>query len=491
MAFLRLARLFAGLAALVMIGAALSHFRGASTGLVITPGSVGTTPVTVWARADSAPGPVVVIAHGFAGSQQIMAPFAITLARAGYVAVTFDFAGHGSNPMPLGGSITDPGGATAVLLSELQAVIAWARPQGDGRLATVGHSMATDILVRAALADPGIAATVAVSMFSLAVTAQAPRNLLMVAGQWEGALVAEALRVLRLNHDGAVPGVIYVPPRQLVIAPAVEHIGVLFSRTTLVATTEWLNSAFGFNGPVHPELRGAWIGWLIGGVGLLAWPLVSLLPRLASPGLGAGDRWHWPAILLPVVLTPLILWRMPSDFLPVLVGDYLAVHFALYGALTGLLLWWSGAPRPGWVGLGWGVVLGAVAILGLGGAIHLSFTNFVPHAGRIVLVAAILAGVLPYFLADEWLTRGARRRAWLYAATKLGFLASLALAVALNREGLFFLVLLIPVIVLFFLLFGTVSGWVDRRTGSPMVAAVGNALMFAWAIAVTFPQVSG
>jgi hypothetical protein len=36
-------------------------------------------------------------------------------------------------------------------------------------------------------------------------------------------------------------------------------------------------------------------------------------------------------------LTPLILWKLPTDFLPILLGDYLTKHFLLYGALTSKL----------------------------------------------------------------------------------------------------------------------------------------------------------
>jgi hypothetical protein len=58
--------------------------------------------------------------------------------------------------------------------------------------------MATDIVVRYAESDPEVAATIAVSMFSPAVTATAPRNLLVITGDWEGTLEREALRAVAL-----------------------------------------------------------------------------------------------------------------------------------------------------------------------------------------------------------------------------------------------------------------------------------------------------
>jgi hypothetical protein len=41
---------------------------------------------------------------------------------------------------------------------------------------------------------------------------------------------------------------------------------------------------------------------------------------------------------------------------------------------------------------------------------------------------------------------------------------------------------------LFFLLFGTVSGWIGRTTWRPAAAGVGLGLFLAWALGVTFPM---
>jgi hypothetical protein len=56
-------------------------------GVSIGSQRLGMTPVTVFRPVQtSSPAPVVLIAHGFAGSQQLKQPFALTLARNGYVA---------------------------------------------------------------------------------------------------------------------------------------------------------------------------------------------------------------------------------------------------------------------------------------------------------------------------------------------------------------------------------------------------------------------
>jgi ABC-type polysaccharide/polyol phosphate export permease len=116
--------------------------------------------------------------------------------------------------------------------------------------------------------------------------------------------------------------------------------------------------------------------------------------------------------------------------------------------------------------------------------------SFSPIPEQVPFIVAALAGTVPFFLADEWLTRGQGAARGSYSVTKLLFLISLAVAVALNVKELLFLVLIIPVILIFFIICGFFSGWVNRRTGNPLVGGAANALAFAWAIAVAFPLLS-
>lgn len=505
-----------GLAAGLAIVVALWQLLATTAGLDITRTQVGPTPVTVYRAAGTPPAPVVVIAHGFAGSQQLMQPFAVTLARNGYVAVTFDFLGHGRNGERLGGDITRVAGTTTFLVDEVARVAAYAKtlPGGDGRLAVLGHSMASDIVVRYAQSDPAVAATVAVSMFSPAVTAQTPRNLLVVVGDFERRLKQEALRAVGLAVGGPVePGVTYGSfadgtARRAAFSPHVEHIAVLYSDASSREALAWLDAAFGRRGSGYVDDRGAFIGLLILGLVLLAKPLARLLPQVSDTPRGAGLPWRtlWPVAVAPAVLTPLLLWKVPTDFLPVLVGDYLAMHFGLYGLLTalGLVLVRRRSPTAGDVSararpagrvriVALLVAAAAVAlysIAALGGAIDSFVTSFVPVTPRLPLVLALLAGTLPWFLADEWATRGEGAGRGAYAATKLLFLVSLAVAVALNLAKLFFLILIVPVILAFFVVYGLFSRWAYLRTGHPLVGGLANALAFAWAIAVTFPMLT-
>jgi pimeloyl-ACP methyl ester carboxylesterase len=492
-------------AAAVVIG--LVQLREARDGVEVRDAAVGATPVSVFHRTGAPPAPVVVIAHGFAGSQPLMRSFALTLAKAGYTAVTFDFLGHGRHPAPLTGSITEADGATAALVDQLGEVAAWARarPESDGRLALLGHSMASDIIVRYAQ-EHDVAATVAVSMFAPTVEASSPQNLLVVVGAWEGRLREEARAVL--GQVSATPrfGVTYGEPaagtgRRAVIAPNVEHVGVLFSPTSQRAARDWLDAVFARSSSAPVAERGPALLLLFAGLIVAARPLARLLPAAADRPVGAGRPWRaiWLPLVLPAVATPLLLTPFDVRLLPVLVGDYLALHFLTYGVLTALVLLVlrrrAPTPAPPAAVRPVALLLATAALVGyglgaVGTALDATLTSFFPVGERVPLVLALAAGTLVYTLANEWLTRGADAPKGAGVASKLLFAGSLVFAAVLDLDRLFFLLIIVPVIVIFFAVYGLFAGWAYRRVRHPLPGAVMNAVVLAWAVAVTFPIVA-
>ncbi|WP_052348206.1 alpha/beta fold hydrolase [Imhoffiella purpurea] len=501
------------LGALIAILAALGHLIAAGEGVAIEHDRLGSVPATLYRPASGRPAPAVVLAHGFAGSQTLMRSYALTLARNGYLTVTFDFPGHGRNPEPFVSSLMDREKRLRVLESALEPAVAFAlsRPQSDGRLALLGHSMAGDPLVDYVRTHPGrVGALVLLSPYvSDATPTDALPNLLLAYGALEPGMLHDQGRKILAGADGgeAREGVTYGDPasgdaRRMEIAEGVEHIGILYSPAAERAALDWLDATFGWNGSGFVADRGPWIGLLYLGILVLAWPLARVLPRPAARPLGAGLGWRdlLPVAVAPAILTPLILWRLPSDFLPILIGDYLALHFALYGAISALGLWilrrrrGAGPARePARIGRRALAIamLAATAYAWLAFAVptDLFVTTLLPGVERLPLVFAMLAGTLVYFVADEWVTRGPGAARGGYAATKALFLVSLLLAVALNLAELFFLIIIVPAILVFFLVYGLMSGWIYGRTRHPLVGAVANAVAFASATAVTFPVV--
>lgn len=111
-----------GLLAVLVIAFSAFRLEGVRSGLDITQLQVGETPATLY-RKPEATGPLVVVAHGFAGSRQLMQSYSLTLAHAGYIVLAFDFEGHGRNPVPMSGDVTSIEGTTALLVAETRRVI--------------------------------------------------------------------------------------------------------------------------------------------------------------------------------------------------------------------------------------------------------------------------------------------------------------------------------------------------------------------------------
>ena len=500
--------IFVGLVASLAIVAAVAKLSSATSTLDIENSALGAIPITTIKSAGPTAAPIVVVAHGFAGSQQLMLPFAVTLARNGYTAITFDFPGHGRNASPMKGGLANHAERGETLDDALNMVVMHARQMqgGAGRVALLGHSMASDIVVKYAQAHPEVDATVAVSTFSADVQPSLPRNLLVIDGALEPqALIDQGLKIIaQAGGVNAKAGVTYGrfedgTARRLELARGVEHIAVLYSADSLEQARDWLNTAFGLQSQGFIDSRGSWIGLLYLGIVGLAFPLARLLPQVTSSAIGGSLSWRRLLIvgLVPAIATPLILWKMPTEFLPLLLGDYLVLHFALYGIITAVLFFCvreslPTVPVPR-------ISLKAIAIALLAATAYGTLAiavptdwfvaSFLPIPARIPLILAMCLGTLPYFLADEWITRGASSPRGAYSVTKILFLLSLVLAIALNLQKLFFLIIIVPVILTLFVVYGLFSAWAYKTTHHPFVGAISNAIAFAWAMAVTFPLV--
>ena len=489
-------RTFIGIFALLLSLAAVFQLEQSQAGLQISDFSVGTTPVTVYQRASAPPdgqtSPIVVVAHGFAGSRQIMQSYSLALAQAGYRVLAFDFEGHGRNPHPMSGDVTSVDGTTALLVAETRRVIAYARSlPGDSRVALLGHSMATDIIVRASIAETAagqpVQAVAAISMFSQAVTADAPQQLLVISGAWESFLRKAGLDAVHLVDPTVAEGEVAVSGtvrRSAFVAPGVEHVGVLFSAPAVQAAQDWFDTAFTHQSKASDHARGWWILALLAGIVAGLYPIVAKLPSAPAPPPIATGRFVL-AILLPMVVTPILITPFYSNFLPVLVADYLMLHLALFGLLQLALLrsWprWQ-TKSSAWSSLAlivWGIV-----VFGL--ALDRYAANFLPTPQRLPIIAALCLGTVPCMVADSYLTQAGRAALWRRCAARIALFASLGVAAALDPGDLTFGLIVLPVFVLFFLVHGLMGRWIGQRSGA-LAAGVGLGVCLAWALGVSFP----
>lgn len=473
--------------AILLIVLSLGVLETARSGVEIRTFKVGQTPVTAYARPQ-ADGPVVVVAHGFAGSQQMMQGYALPLAQAGYRVFVFEFLGHGRNPVPMSGDVSAVEGTTRLLVEQTLEVIEAVTDEG-GTPALLGHSMATDILVRAARLRSGLGPVVLISAFSNEVDATTPADMLLISGAGEPHLRAFALDALRMVDPAAVEGgTATAGPviRRAVSAPFTEHVSVLHSRAGRAEAVAWIDRAFARQSDVTILPTGWAILGLLAGLVLIFRRIARFVPdtsaAIAAPITPPTGRQTALLILLPAALAPVIAVPLNPQFLPVLVADYLGLHLALYGAVQlGLLAFW-GHIRWRVSLLGFAVLLAWCAVFGL--ALDRYAANFWPTPGRLWIIVVLLVGALPYMLADSVLA--ANRGTFVRISLRLGLLASLGIAVALDFEGLFFLMLIAPVLVLFYLVFGTMGRDMTARAG-PVTSGLALGVVLAWALGVSFP----
>ncbi len=343
--------------------------------------------------------------------------------------------------------------------------------------------MATDVIVRAAEAE-GIDAVVAVSMYAETVTPKRPARLLVVSGAREGRLREVALAAVRQVAPGAGEGeTVRDGPvvRRAVAAPWVGHVGVLWSPTALAEARDWIAAAGG--GPV--AATGPWIAALLGAILVLSWPLARLLPARAAGGRAAaslGVKRLAAALVLPALLAAAAALAARSSLIGLRGVDGLAAFFLVLGAgQLALLRRWG--LKPGRQDL-----LGSAALLAWAAVFAWALDRygaaFVPVGPRWPLLALLLPGALLTTLADGVLTGGAPlwRAALIRAVPPAALLAAMLLAPA--RLGLQFTAL--PVLVLFWLVFGTMAGRVAGHRGQDAPrAALG--LVLAWSLAASLP----
>jgi len=479
--------------ALLSIGVSVFQLEKARAGVEFSTLAIGDTPATRYRKVGTS-GPMVIVTHGFAGSRQLMQAFSLTLARAGYDVIAFDFEGHGRNPVPMSGDVTAIDGTTRLLVEQTRRVISAAAALTDSAqgIALLGHSMATDVILRAALAEmengTDIATIVGISMFSEVISETTPPSLLIINGQWEGRLRTPALRQLQMLDPQAVEGETVSTGdvvRRVVVAPNVEHVSVLYSSTTLRETLDWMDMIYEKKSNADVVRIGGWIVLLLAGIVLLSRPLVQCLPQIRSQDVELPTGTFWLAILLPAIIAPLLAFLPPLDLLPVLVADYLMMHLAVFGLLQLVIV------RASLLRVQASVLISAlllalwgIAVFGL--ALDRYAASFLPTGGRLFIIVVLCIGTVVFMIGDSVVSGVGKGRLWRRLTARMAMLVSLGIAAAIDPERLIFLLIIFPVLILFYLVHGLIGRWVARRSGA-LAAGIGLGLCLAWALGVSFP----
>ncbi|WP_243788528.1 alpha/beta fold hydrolase [Saccharopolyspora gloriosae] len=447
--------------------------------------------------------PAVVVTHGYAGSRRLMADWATTLARAGFVVALPDFAGHGANRTPLPeGSASRPR-----LAADLTATVELLHrtPGVDpARIGLVGHSMGAGAVHRFASEHPEIAATVAISLpgGDTGQDPALPKNLLLLTGRYEfPAFHRAAEQALSAGRPEATWGSPTGDPalgsaRQGVTVAGTEHITILFAPQAHAETVRWLQASLhntatpGANAAGERVLAAALL------LGAFAIGLVPLARKLFPPAPPAAERHAAVPRIAGAVAAGGVLALAgsalaPAGWSPPAVGGEVGLFLALFGLGSGLTfaLLARAAVRPGPGDSPWrSLAVTCYAVLAVAVPIGFGLAEPVPHGSRWWWTPLVVVGCGITCAAAEFLTCGqnGRRRDAVRAAVLLTALLGIAAAAVVGvLPG--FVVLITP-------LLGALLLWhlawaaVLTRTGAPwwLPAVVGGVLL-GWPLAAVSP----
>lgn len=437
-------------------------------------------------------GPLVLVTHGFAGSRQMMQYISRDLARAGFRVAAFDFYGHGRNGVLLSRDVTRIEGTTQQLVEQTKSVLMSLQSAGidTERVAVLGHSMATDIIIRAARDLSDVETVVAISIYSDAVTPQFPERLLVISGEWEARL-REVGRAMVAQLDGAGAEDVTVVKdgvmRRAVYAPNTEHVAVLFAVKTMEEARAWLLKAFSLTPQGRTIAQGPVIALSLIGLVVLGAGIMRALPQRAPPVPRMPLKTYLIALLLPVLPACAAAVWFDGDVFGVASFQSLLWFFGIWGCVSITVLLRSGRRLrwPDWRGVAVFVVFG-FGIFAL--ALDRYAAAFLPVGPRMGLMWVLAIGCLPFMIADRLLVHGAGL--WLrFIARAVPVLALVACMVLFPQKlGLLFTVL--PVLVLFYVVYGTMGHLLSRRQGAE-TAGLALGLVLAWSIAASTPLFAG
>jgi pimeloyl-ACP methyl ester carboxylesterase len=320
------------------------------------------------------PAPAVLASHGYINTREMQSPFAIELARRGFVVLAMDMAGHGYSEGAVG-QVKDMGGPAA--LRYLQSL-----PFVDkGNIGLEGHSMGGVPVASAAIAQPdGYKAMVLEGSTPAFLGAKPPaklNNLAVVFGQFDefaplmwgvpkGSLVPQSPKLAKIFGVegpvtvGKVYGAIPDGSARVLENPPVTHPWEHFSRAGVGGAVDWFQKTLvGAANPLPPgDQIWLWkdVGTGLGFIGLvclligtfealLGLPLFASLNHPAEPlGERRGGKWWLAAVLTTAIpaLTfyPFMKWGQvffPMELFPQYIQNQLLVWALLNAVVTVVL----------------------------------------------------------------------------------------------------------------------------------------------------------
>lgn len=369
------------------------------------------------------PAPGVLAVHGYINSREVQGPFAIELARRGYVVLALDQSGHGYSEGPA--FVNGFGGPAALrYLLSLDLV-------DEDNIGLEGHSMGGWTVLAAAAAMPDAYKSMVLQGSSTGSgmagpgTPQWPRNVAVVFAQFDefaplmwkvpkGSQVADSEKLQALFGTdltvdvGRVYGDIAQGNARILHNPPVTHPGNHISHTSVQHTIDWFAQTLEHDpveGPSSRNLQGqiwffkeigtlaAFVGFImlmLGSIrGLLTLPLFSVLVQSASSAAWPTRTSRWWVLAAISAIIPVATFY---PFMGIGAGLISASTWFPQGISNQVMFW---------------AVANAFLLTGLGFIVKSDKVEFAmiswQHKGGLTLLFAlvtVLIGYVSLMLAD-------------------------------------------------------------------------------------------
>lgn len=484
--------------AILILAALAVAPRDARVREVILRGPACAMPASEIEPPGGSPLGTAMVLHGLCSSRKMMMPLAEALARGGLRVYVPDLPGHGENMDPF-----SPRRAAQCTVQALETLESEGALQ-PGKTVLVGHSMGAAVAINLADEYP-VAGTVAISPAPSILPLRMPSNLLVLSAQYDFLWLKSAAHAVSLAEAGerALPGD-FAERRafQRIIVPRATHVSLIFDSVVSEESSSW--AARSLDVPLHGGARihnGAKLASLAVLVGLcLLFPAAATLAarllrceqEIPSPERfqGIRDVGRWLAAAGVAAL--LLKLGTPLKFIHLITGGYLASLLFITGALAAMINWRRALAtlRGGARGVATALALGVVSVAVLTIWLHWQVSGVPPAGARLAAFLLLIPFCAVYTVAEETelgpLGSDWRKRWRAYIRLRgIVWLAGIA-GIFLLGSGEVLLLLLAVYLAAFSVLQRLAADALRLRTGA-LPAAIFDAILAAWFIAVIFP----
>ena len=456
---------------------------------------VGDTPITLTFNDNKKTNGIVFLAHGFAGSTSFMRPIAVALAEAGYLTVRFDFLGHGRHPLPYSGDITTIAGATQKFVNQTNKIVSYYLAKNDYRFSMIiGHSMASDIIMRSALSDNRVNSAVAISAYTDALKSDRPKNVLILNGQWEPQLREKSLEILESTgiknpEEGKIYGSLNDDTiRKVEVIKNADHVGVLYSIRTQKELLDWINFLNRDKQVFIGNNIGIWTGVLFFSIFFLVIFLIKFLNQNISVKHCFSYIRFFSVNILACAVPPLILYYYQINFVEFpahnhLINQMILISIILFFSIPSTQI----KALPTSFNFPLFAILIILFCILFGSILDSYVSSFLLAGTRVPLFFYCLIGSTPLMVIMQ-IYYDNYSNGWIAGNIfKLFLIISLSTSILLEISQLFIVGYAIILFLAFALIFGFLANMVSRKYNNTLSVGLANGITLAWTFSTALP----